>query len=247
MMPIAVIVTFAFLLAGTAKGLTGLGLSTFAIGVLGVVMPPSQAAALQLVPALLTNVWQMGGISTLSPIAKRFGLMTVCVFLGTFLGIEQIKGGNAQYASTALGAVIVLYGATGLLTVGYAIKPATERWLSPVVGLLTGVVTGATGVFVIPVVPYLSSLGMSREELVQTLGLSFTVSTLALGAGLWAGGGLQVSTVQNSLFALVPAFVGMVLGQRIRRRLQPSAFRKWFHIGMVALGTCILVRANMFQ
>ena len=37
----------------------------------------------------------------------------------------------------------------------------------------------------IPAVPYLQALGLSRDQLVQALGLSFTVSTLALAAGLW--------------------------------------------------------------
>ena len=56
--------------------------------------------------------------------------------------------------------------------------------LSPFVGALTGLVTAATGVFVIPAVPYLQALGLQRDMLVQALGLSFTVSTLALAGGL---------------------------------------------------------------
>ena len=51
-------------------------------------------------------------------------------------------------------------------------------------GAATGVVTAATGVFVIPAVPYLQALDLGREDLVQALGLSFTVSTLALAADM---------------------------------------------------------------
>jgi uncharacterized protein len=53
------LVAAAFVLAGVVKGVIGLGLPTIAMGVLGALMTPSQAAAILIVPALLTNVWQM--------------------------------------------------------------------------------------------------------------------------------------------------------------------------------------------
>ena len=50
----------------------------------------------------------------------------------------------------------------------FEVRRETERWLSPLIGLVTGMLTGATGVFVIPTVPYLTSIRMDREELVQS-------------------------------------------------------------------------------
>ena len=48
----------AFLLAGFVKGVIGLGLPTVSIGLLGLLMTPAQAAAILVVPSLVTNVWQ---------------------------------------------------------------------------------------------------------------------------------------------------------------------------------------------
>jgi hypothetical protein len=84
------------------------------------------------------------------------------------------------------------------------------------------VVTGATGVFVIPAVPYLGALGLERDELVQALGLSFTISTVALAAGLAWHGALPARTAGASLLALVPALGGMVMGGRLRREFGPA-------------------------
>ena len=78
---------------------------------------------------------------------------------------------------------------------------------------VTGVLMGATGVFVVPAVPYLNSLGLEKDELIQTLGLSFTVSTVALAIGLAASGQFQASVAGRALLALVPALGGMLLGQ----------------------------------
>ncbi len=46
-------------------------------------------------------------------------------------------------------------------------------------GTVTGLIASVTGVFVIPSVPYLQAIGLEKEELLQALGLSFTISTLA--------------------------------------------------------------------
>jgi uncharacterized membrane protein YfcA len=242
--PIAVaIVAGAFLLAGTVKGVIGMGLPTVAMGVLGLVMPPAQAAALLIVPSLATNVWQMLAGPALGAALRRFATMLAGVCVGIFAGIGLLTGGAQTLASALLGGVLAVYGALGLTAARFAVPRRAEPWLSPLVGAVTGLLTGATGVFVVPAVPYLGSLGLERETLIQTLGLSFTVSTVALAAGLAATGQLPASAAASSASALLPAFAGMFLGQRIRTRIHPDVFRRWFFAGLLVLGTYMVVRA----
>jgi uncharacterized protein len=237
------VVTFTFVVAGLVKGVIGMGLPTVAMGLLGLVMAPVEAAALLVVPSLVTNVWQLAAGPQLIALLKRFGTMMLTVCLGTALGIGLLTGGATTIAATALGSVLAAYGALGLVSARFTVPAHSERWLSPLIGLITGVLTGATGVFVIPAVPYLSALGLEKEDLIQALGLSFTVSTVALAIGLWLSGQLQASVAGGSLLALVPAVGGMVLGQSIRNRLRPEAFRRWFFAGLLVLGTYMVVRA----
>jgi uncharacterized protein len=70
----------------------------------------------------------------------------------------------------------------GLTSARFSVPPAAEWWFGPLIGVLTGLVTAATGVFVIPAVPYLGALNLGKEDMIQALGLSFTVSTIALAA-----------------------------------------------------------------
>jgi hypothetical protein len=49
----------SFIAAGFVKGVVGLGLPTVAMGTLSLVMAPVQAAALLIVPSMVTNVWQL--------------------------------------------------------------------------------------------------------------------------------------------------------------------------------------------
>jgi hypothetical protein len=65
------------------------------------------------------------------------------------------------------------------------------------VGAITGLTTAATGVFVIPAVPYLQAIGFEKEELVQALGLSFTVSTMALAFNVAFEGGLLFAMARD--------------------------------------------------
>ena len=109
-------------------------------------------------------------------------------------------------------------------------------------GGVTGIITAATGVFVIPAVPYLQSIGLEREELVQALGLSFTVSTIALAFNVWTAGALNVSMAASTLGALISASAGMWIGQTLRRRLPAAAFRRCFFAGLLLLGLYLVAR-----
>jgi uncharacterized protein len=104
-------------------------------------------------------------------------------------------------------------------------------------GLGTGFATGATGVFVLPAVSYLAGIGLERDRLVQAMGLSFTVSTLALGLGLWLHGAFGRDATWASALALVPAMAGMKLGAALRTRIRAAAFRKLFFLLLAALGS----------
>jgi len=235
-------VTACFLLAGAVKGVIGIGLPVVAMGLLGLIMPTVQAAALLVLPSFVTNVWQMVAGPSLLPIVRRLFTMQLCMFLGTFAGIGFLTRSSAALGSAMLGAVLVAYAVVGLLAVRFTVRRSFEPWLSPIVGLLTGLLTGATGVFVVPAVPYLASLRLEKEELIQAFGFSFTMSTVALGVGLAASGAFAALWGGNSIFALVAALVGMLVGQRIRSRLQPEVFRRWFFVGLLLIGLYMLIR-----
>ncbi|WP_065261058.1 sulfite exporter TauE/SafE family protein [Pseudomonas bananamidigenes] len=238
---LSLLVLMTFVLAGLVKGVIGLGLPTVAMGLLGLAMAPAQAAALLIIPATLTNVWQLAFGGHLRALVKRLWPMLLTIVLGTAIGTLWIGMAGGHWVVRGLGVALLLYAASGLFLPTLNVSRRREPWLGPLCGLITGVITSATGVFVIPAVPYMQALGLSRDELVQALGLSFTVSTLALAAGLlWRGslGGAQLSA---SLLMLIPAMLGMWLGQWLRQRISTVLFRRVFFIGLCALGAHLLI------
>ena len=189
---------FAFLLAGFVKGMIGMGLPTVSVGVLSIVMPPAQAAALVVAPSLVTNVWQSIAGPSLGPLLRRLWSMLTGVALGIWFGASLLTG-NTKAATIALGVLLIVYSVLGLFAVRIAVSKSAEPWLSPFIGVITGLVTGATGIFVIPAVPYLQALEMHRDDLVQALGLSFMISTIVLAIVLARAGIFHLS-VAGCLF-----------------------------------------------
>jgi uncharacterized membrane protein YfcA len=219
-----------FVLAGMVKGVVGLGLPTVAVGLLGMMMAPREAAALLVVPSLVTNVWQLAAGPAAGSLARRLWPMLAGIAAGTLAGGMLLPASASVDAVAALGGALIMYAAAGLASFTLHVPPSGERAASPVVGLVTGVVTAATGVFVIPAV------------LVQALGLAFTASTIALAASLLLAGQFAMASAGLSFYALIPALAGMMLGQWIRGRIRPALFRRCFFIGLLALGLHLMLR-----
>lgn len=237
-----VVVTATFFAGGVIKGATGMGLPTFAMGVLGAVLSPATAAALLIVPALVTNVWQLLAGRSAGRLAAKLWPMMAAIVVGTVWAASLLSRGDTRLTTSALGAVLVVYAAYTLLARQIRVPRRLESLLSPLVGATTGLVAGGTGVFVIPAVPYLQALGLEKDDLVQALGLSFTVSTISLAAGLALRGAFHVEHLAISALAVLPALAGMWAGNAVRRRASPVAFRRWFLIGLLLLGTEMLAR-----
>ena len=230
------LVVGAYLLAGFVKGVMGMGLPQVSLGILASVMTPAQAAAILIAPSFATNVWQMVTGPHLFALARRLGGMLVGLFVGAWLGAGILTGSNAKPAALGLGLVLVLYALMGLAKIKFSVPRRTEVWLGPLVGLATGYVMAATGVFVVPALPYLQAIGLEKDELVQALGLHFTLSTLALTFVLWGGDAFDTSLGLLSLLAIAPAVVGMYFGQHIRRRISVETFRLCFFTGILLIG-----------
>ncbi|MDE0305287.1 MAG: sulfite exporter TauE/SafE family protein [Albidovulum sp.] len=230
----------AFVIAGAVKGVLGLGLPTVALGLLTATIDLPTAMSLQLVPALATNFWQAAtggfGLVILVRIWPFLLTATVTIWLGsTALGFVSLS-----LLSMLLGALLVIYSVLSLMGVRATIKNRQEVWVGPLAGATNGLLTGMTGSSVIPGVMYLQSIGLPRDMLVQAMGFLFTVSTVSLGMALYGRNLLSVELGTLSVAALVPAAVGMVIGQRIRSVLSEIVFQRVMLVSLIILGCYII-------
>ena len=241
--PMLLAIAVTFLAAGLVKGVTGMGLPTVAMAVLGALISPLAAASLLVIPSFVTNVWQFLSGPARGAVLRRLWPMMLAIFAGTALSAGLLVVEETGASTTALGLALVGYTAYSLFARQLHMPLRLELWLSPFIGGATGIVTGGTGILVIPAVPYLQALSMPREHLIQALGLSFTVSTLALSVGLGARGAFTLQVVGLSALAVLPALVGMWVGQKLRARIDPSVFRRLFLLSLLLLGLEMALRS----
>jgi uncharacterized protein len=231
-----IFITAAFLLAGFIKGVIGLGLPIVSMGLLAVTMPPSQALAIVIAPAIVTNIWQTFVGPYLRNIIVRLWPLMLGTAFGIWLNGDMLTGPYARYGTVILGILLAIYATISLRKFTLSVAPSNEKWIGGIVGVITGVISAATGVQVVPSMPFMQSIGMEKDELVQALGVYFTVATLALAFNLTAAGLLSAATALPGVIALVASFVGMFIGQAVRTRMDPDTFRRWFLIAMIFLG-----------
>ncbi|MDP6559489.1 MAG: sulfite exporter TauE/SafE family protein, partial [Candidatus Binatia bacterium] len=212
-------VTGTFLIAGAVKGVIGLGLPTVSLALLMVATDLPTAMALLLVPSFVTNLWQamVGGNGRV--ILLRLWPFLLMVTVTVWIGASALTHVDLSLLSVLLGTLLVAYSGANLGGLKFTVPPRHEVWVGLLAGSANGILTGMTGSFVMPGVMYLQAIGFSRDVLIQAMGMLFAVSTLALAFALRGNDLLTIEHGAYSATAILPAIVGMVLGQRIRKSI----------------------------
>ena len=237
----AIIATF--LLAGTVKGVIGLGLPSVSLGLLTVATDLPTAMALLLVPSFVTNLWQAAVGGKAGEIIRRTWPFLIMATITVWLGARALTQVDLAYLSALLGLLLATYAAISLAGIRISVAPRQEVWAGPLMGTANGILTGMTGSFVVPGVMFLQAIGLPRDALIQAMGLLFTLSTLALAAALKSNNMLTAELGWFSLAGLVPALIGMVIGQKIRQKLPEDRFRRIFFCALLILAIYIVASA----
>ena len=232
-----------FLLAGTVKGVIGLGLPTVSLALLTVISDLKVAMALLLVPSAITNFWQaIQGPGTRAVISRIWPFLAAAT-VAIFVGAMALNIVNLPLLSALLGLLLTIYAVSSLA--GVRIPPALgrHRGFAVGMGMTNGLLTGMTGSFVVPGVMYLQSLELQKDHLIKAMGMLFLLSTVALGFALGRYDLLSSGTLMLSSAAVLPAIAGMWLGKLVRDRLSEATFRRTFYLALLALGLYIAVNA----
>jgi hypothetical protein len=240
---ILTILIATFVLAGFVKGVIGLGLPTVALGILTASIGLKEAMAIIILPSFLTNVWQALSGGAMKQILKRLWPLLILSLLFIWFSADLLLIVDVKWLSTLLGITLLIYSITGI--VGFA--PQTplkiQKWLTPLVGAINGVMTGLTGASVMPGVLYIQSLGWPKDVFVQAMGVLFMSSAVGLALGMGKNNLFTPELAMISGLAFIPAIVGMLIGQWVRDKLEERLFRKVFWVSVLFMGLYIVVRS----
>ncbi len=212
-------------IAAFLKGITGLGFSTICLGMLANIIPLPVAIPMVIIPSLSSNVIVMVQAGHFRPTLFEFKWLYLATLPGLAIGLALLGSLPPVQTAAALGAVLIAYAIFALVHSEFRLSERVARYLQVPVGFTTGIVNGATGSQVMPVLPYLLSLSLSPDRLVQAINISFTASSLVMMAGLAHLGLLDTKILLASCLAIIPVYIGIKLGGALRRKLPEKGFR----------------------
>ena len=238
-------ISITFVIAGGVKGVIGLGLPSISLGILTAAIDLPTAMALMIAPSFVTNIYQAttGGNTCL--ILLRIWPFLLMATFTVWIGTAALTRVDLDLLTLLLGFLLITYGGLNLSGFCPTISSSKEFWIGLVFGATNGILTGMTRSLAVPGIMYLKGIGLPRDMLVQAMGLLFFASTAALALALGTHALLSGQVVIASLFAVLPAQIGMWIGQNLRQRLSERQFSQLFLIGIIVLGIYILV-STMF-
>lgn len=229
-----------FLLAGTIKGVVGLGLPSVSVALLTATLGLANGLALIVIPTFVTNVWQAAYSENLAAAIKRHWLFLASAVAMVVPGAAVLTFVRLELLSALLGVVLIVYALATLARFRIHIPPAHEGWAGAVSGAATGLITGMTGSSIVPGVFYLQALGLRRAELVPAMGILFGACAFMLAISLGRIGIVTGETLIVSAAALIPALAGMEIGQRLGKMLSEEVFRRALLCALFLLGVYII-------
>ena len=218
------LVVLAFAAGGIVKGATGAGAPLFAVPLMAALRDVPFAVAVFVLPNIVPNVWQYrlyrGAVSS-----PRFTwTFAIAGGIGAGLGTVALAGLDSRTLQLVIGLILALYVVFRLLNPAWRIaRAAADRAVAPV-GLIAGLLQGATGLSTPASITFLNAVGMERREFAATASLFFiALGVVQLPAQL-AYGIMTPDRFAYSALALIPLLGLMPAGAWIGARLSTQVF-----------------------
>ena len=236
---------FLFLAATFTAALLA-GLAGFAFGIVAAsawlhILTPVQTATLIVWFGLIVQgyaVWKLRHAIRWDRIAPMV-LGSAC---GVPLGVYVLSSANPRFLHVGIGAVLIAYGIYGLLRP--AMRPVTAggAWADAAIGLLNGMLGGATGFAGIVATIWTQWRAWPKDQqraVFQPIGVATFIMT-----ALWLGGQGAVTRDVWWLFAcgLPVLLAGTWVGLRLFGKINEAQFRIVVLVLLIASGAALLWR-----
>jgi uncharacterized membrane protein YfcA len=237
------IVFAGFFVASTVKGIAGIGQVTTALAILGSVVPLRELVPLLVLPAFVSNLIQAAEGGGFWAMLRRFWLANAAGCTGVWLGTVILYSVDPRIPTALLGVLVCGYSLISLFAVKVRVPSTRERIWSPVVGFVSGVLTGSTGSLHLLLATYYEAVGLVRDKFIQANAITFLIASVVWTAALVEQRAMTRESVILSAAILVPAFAGLYAGRLIRHRVPYEIFRKGLLALLIVLGLNLMRKA----
>ncbi len=223
-----------FVLAGIVKGFLGIGLPAAAMGLLTLILSPTEAISLLWLPILVTNLFQFGRAGNKQHIIATYKWFAVALFASIFLTSLFINDYPTALLTVAIGIAMVIFSLN--LLFGLSIPVGPGRIWQIGVGIVSGILGGLSSIWSPPVAMYLMARNTTKDMFIGTTGFLFLVGCLPLGAGLIISGLITGPVIIKSLLGLIMTLTGFRIGEIMRDRISQDRFRQIVLFAFLIMG-----------
>ncbi len=236
------ILTAIFLFGGFVKGALGIGLPTLLLGFLTFLYEPRMAVALILFSIMAANMRQAMVGGSMWEIVKAHKFF--CFFASIGIFVVAIVGSHVPLPIllVSVGIAMTIFALSSLFSFIPKLNEKYDVAAQIVAGVIGGVLGGLTAIWGPPLAVYLMALRMEKDRFIQTLGVMFSIQSLFLTAGFIISGELTAPLATTGAALLVPTFIGMYLGEKIRKRMDTQQFTRVFLCVFLFLGLNLIRR-----
>lgn len=231
-----------FLFGGFVKGALGIGLPTLLLGFLTFFYEPRMAVALILFSIMAANMRQATVGGSMWEIVKTHKFFCAFASLGIF--VVAIVGSQVPLPIllVSVGISMTIFALSSLFSFIPKLSAKYDVAAQIVAGVIGGILGGLTAIWGPPLAVYLMALRMGKDKFIQTLGVMFSIQSLFLTAGFIISGELTGPLAITGAALLVPTFIGMYLGEKIRKRMDTQQFTRVFLCVFLFLGLNLIRR-----
>jgi hypothetical protein len=168
--------------------------------------------------------------------------LVASTLFGIPLGLWLLKAADERIIKLLLALVMIGFSGFSLMTrTPPRLESDGRAWMLGF-GFAAGVLGGAYGMNAPPLVIYGSLRRWSAQHFRATLQAYFLPASLVGIVGFWATGLLTVRVSRYYLMCLPGAFVAILIGRAINRRLRGHAFLLYVHVGLILLAITLLIQ-----
>lgn len=229
--------------AGVVKGVVGIGIPMVSIALLSLAISVPQAVALLPLPILAANTWQAFRGGRFKATVSRFRFLIIALAAGIGVGAVLLKHVDDRVLQAIIGLAVVVFSVTSLSTPRFRVPAGAEKWAGTAAGGLGGVLGGMSALFGPPIMMFLVSLHLPRDEFVAVIGTVYLLGGVFLLAALSGARVMGPEELVLSALATPPLLAGMAAGQRLRNTISQEVFRTWLLVTVMLVGASLLVRA----
>ncbi len=237
------ITTATFLIAGTIKGIAGIGMPTIALGLMTLALEPRMAISIILFPLIISNAWQFYRAGQMWAAIKRYRCFLATMMTLIFFSAIFSAGASDRLIYGALGTVILIFVAVNVLGTPPELPEHHAHKAQVILGGATGLFGGLAAIYAPGIAIYLSMRRVDKDEMVRATGLLVFAGSLPLLAGYLTQNLLSPRLAVISALMVAPTLLGFQLGERVRAHLSQDGFRQVFFVVFFILGLNLIRKA----